>query len=135
VDVVSYQVKKVTPHLELERATEPKSEYRLTYSADSDSLGGKCGSAFIDTAFKNWLRDLIGVENYGKLDRLNARSRINAHTLEDGPIRRLVESFVIKKHAFSSSTQSVRIDLPEPLNALDLGDRVRQGELTISRSE
>jgi len=135
VDVVSYQVKKVSPHLDLERATEPKSEYRPADSTDSDSPGGKYGSAFIDTAFKNWLRGLIGVENYAKLDHLNARSRINAHTLEDGPIRKLVASFVTKKHAFTSSTQSVRFDLPEPLHALDLDDRVRQGELTISRSE
>lgn len=29
VDVVSYQVKKVTPHLELERATEPRSKFDI----------------------------------------------------------------------------------------------------------
>jgi hypothetical protein len=38
VDVVSYQVKKVTPHLELERATEPDSEYGPVDSAHSDFL-------------------------------------------------------------------------------------------------
>ena len=135
MDVVSYQVKKVKPHLELEKATEPNSKYELADPTDSNLSGGKCGSVFIDTAFKNWLRNIIGVENYGKLDRLNARSRLNAHTLEDGPIRKLVQDFVTKKHTFSSSTQDTCIDLPEPLNALNLGDRVRQGELTISRSE
>ena len=98
-------------------------------------VDAQCGSAFIDTAFKNWLRKILGVENYAKLDPLNAQNRINAHTLETGPIRKLVEKFVIKKHAFTSTDEDIRIDLPEPLNALDVEDRVRQGELTIRRSE
>lgn len=97
--------------------------------------GLKCGSAFIDTEFKRWLRDELGVANYAKLDPMNAHRRLTAHTLESGPIRRLVQDFIIRKQAFTQTSQDIRIDLPEPLSALNMENRVREGELTISRSD
>ncbi|KAK5082464.1 hypothetical protein LTR05_007611 [Lithohypha guttulata] len=121
VDVVSYQVKKVTPHLQLEKVTEPSS--------------GKYGSAFIDIAFKRWLRHVLGDDCYAKLDPLNARTRISTHSVESGPMRKLLEQFIVKKQLFSNSTQNIKIDLPEPLNMMDKEGRVRQGELTIYSEE
>ena len=64
--MISFQVKTVKDNLKLERAAAPKSE-SLTLDDDdlwTDFPGGKCGSAFIDTAFKRWLREAIGVEKH-----------------------------------------------------------------------
>lgn len=95
--------------------------------------GGKYGSAFIDIAFKRWLRHVLGDDCYAKLDPLNARTRISTHSVESGPMRKLLEQFIVKKQLFSNSTQNIKIDLPEPLNMMDKEGRVRQGELTIYR--
>lgn len=96
------------------------------------SPGDKCGSAYIDTAFKIWLRDVLGPENYAKLDPLNAHGRISAHTMESGPIRDLVRKFIAKKETFSELVEDIHLELPPPLDRLDKEGRVRQGELTIS---
>ena len=120
VDVVSYQVKDTQPYLELEKATAPTS--------------GKCGSAFIDTGFKRWLRDTIGGQNYAKIDPNNARQRISPHTAESGAMRELIKRFEDKKKQFSNSSQAdIKIELPEPLKDLTIENRVHLGQLTIRR--
>ncbi|KAK4504279.1 hypothetical protein PRZ48_005195 [Zasmidium cellare] len=120
VDAVAYQVKKVKPLLELERATEP--------------TGCKRGSAFIDTEFKLWLRDeVLGRDLYAELDPVNAhQKRISPHTAETDAMRQLIKRFSSNKVVFSNhSRASIKIDLPPPLESLDHG-RVNQGELTIT---
>ncbi|KAF7185658.1 Chaperone protein DnaK [Pseudocercospora fuligena] len=119
VDVVSFQVKQVKPLLELEKATEP--------------TGGQWGSSFIDTAFKNWLRDEIKADNYASIDRENARQqRISPFARENSAMRALMTRFNIKKAAFSKTDKSdIILDLPEPLNNLSLGTRVKEVELTL----
>lgn len=96
--------------------------------------GGKCGSAFIDTAFKAWLRDEIGVGEYEKLDPVNARQRLSAHTVESGPMRELIKEFEKKKKTFSNAKQDVKLTLPAPLDRLTIKGRVNEGELIILQS-
>ncbi|KAF2168394.1 hypothetical protein M409DRAFT_53083 [Zasmidium cellare ATCC 36951] len=110
VDAVAYQVKKVKPLLELERATEP--------------TGCKRGSAFIDTEFKLWLRDeVLGRELYADLDPANAQQkRISPHTAETEAMRQLIKRFSSNKIVFSNHTRApIKIDLPPPLDSLDHG--------------
>ncbi|KAK5163262.1 uncharacterized protein LTR77_010848 [Saxophila tyrrhenica] len=99
--------------------------------------GGKFGSAWIDTAFKSWLRDEIGWDNYAQLDRVNAwTQRISPHTGENGPMRELMRRFREKKVVFPNPTEAdIKLDLPSPLNSLTIGKRVVGGELTIRRKE
>ena len=135
--MISFQVKTVKDNLTLERVAIPKSK-SLTPDGDSSSdlSGGKCGSAFIDTRFKHWLRDTIGVDNYAKLDPANGRQRIGPHTPESGHIRELMKRFEVKKRNFSNANQDyIRLDLPGPLSNFSLEGRVNQGELTILWSE
>ena len=98
--------------------------------------GGKCGSALIDTAFKGWVREVLGRDRYAELDPANARQhRLSPHTAETGPMRELIHRFNVKKAAFSNSSQSdIKLDLPAPLSGLSIEDRVKDGELTIHRS-
>ncbi|KAK3679081.1 hypothetical protein LTR78_001534 [Recurvomyces mirabilis] len=120
VDTVSYQVKSVTPFLELERMTAPS--------------GRKCGSALIDLGFKTWLRDIIGPSSYAELDPVNAyQHRINPHTAETGEMRELIRRFIVRKIAFSNNDEkSIKIDLPAPLNTLTIAGRIEQGGLTLT---
>lgn len=106
--------------------------YRL-FAAIIDRTGDKCGSTFIDTAFKSWLRDILGAERYGKLDPANAKGRFSAYTIESGPMRELIARFEKNKKVFSNSSQDIPLDLPAPLTRLSIEGRVTDGELIIYR--
>lgn len=122
VDVIAYAVKSLEPHLELVQVSQPSSI--------------KCGGSFVDANFKGWLRRAIGRENFAKLDKENALRPISTHTSESGPMRELMKRFDAKKKTFSNATQSIiRIDLPPPLDGLNVEGRVRDGELTIHPQE
>ena len=96
----------------------------------------KCGGSFVDVSFKGWLRRAIGRENFAKLDKENALRPISTHTSESGPMRELMKRFDAKKKTFSNATQGIiRIDLPPPLDGLNVEGRVRDGELTIHPQE
>ncbi|KAF7190557.1 hypothetical protein HII31_07716 [Pseudocercospora fuligena] len=118
VDAVAYQVIEVDPLLRLERATAP--------------TGCKRGSAYIDTAFKLWLRKVLGPDLYAEIDPVNARrTRISPHTAETGIMRSLIKQFSARKEVFSNHDRaSIKIDLPAPLDSLT-HNNVVQGELTI----
>lgn len=103
--------------------------------SNTNISGDKCGSAFIDTAFKRWLRDTIGVEKYAELDPANARQRISPHSAESGSMRELIKRFEIKKRGFSNESGDIRLDLPAPLSNFSMEGRVREGELLIHWSE
>ena len=97
-------------------------------------LGAQCGAAFLDNFFKTWLRDVLGIEDYVKLDPLNGRDRLSVYAIESGPMRSLIRQFIAKKHQFGEHTSEIRLDLPEPLNKLDTKDgRVKGGGLVIHR--
>lgn len=120
VDVVSYKVKQLEPTLELEKVTFP--------------TGAKCGSVYIDGAFKNWLRKLIKDENYRELDPRNASQKISSHAIEGKEMRELMTGFDKIKRAFSKEIPDMKIDLPEPLDSLSTGYQVVDGELTVTNA-
>jgi hypothetical protein len=97
----------------------------------TNSSGAKCGSAFIDTAFKRWLRKELEPEMYGKLDPANARGRFSPHSVESGPMRDLIKRFELKKKGFSNASQDIKLNLPAPLDRLTIDGRVNEGELII----
>jgi hypothetical protein len=49
-------------------------------------------------------------------------------------MRELLRRFEVKKKAFSATTQEIKLDLPPPLDKLDVQGKINQGELTITRS-
>ena len=122
VDVVSYQVKQTASNFKIDKATDPES--------------GRCGSVFIDMAFKKWLRKTIEPHNYYLLDPANAgKKRIYPYASESGPMREVINRFEAKKKVFDSSTTEIRLDLPEPLDKLTIPGKVNQGQLTITSED
>jgi hypothetical protein len=97
-------------------------------------IGLKCGSIFIDLAFKEWLKDLLGEENYQKLDQTRLAHKISSHNSEGRPMRELMKKFNRLKRMFNKEHRDMRMDLPEPLHNLNMGNRVVGGEITITKS-
>lgn len=48
-------------------------------------------------------------------------------------MRALMKEFDIKKRQFTSDFRDIRLDLPEPLENLNLEGRVRGGEIKITK--
>lgn len=116
VDIVSYQVESLEP-LKLVPVGVP--------------TGGRCGSIFIDQAFKDWLRDLLTDEYYLQLDPdadLN-----NMYGIECEAIRKIMSEFDTIKREFHKESGDMFLDLPEPLNNLTLPGRVDGGQVTITK--
>ena len=97
----------------------------------ADLIGNKCGSIFIDMAFKKWLRNLLG-EKYKELDQGQLAHKISSHDTEGGRMRTLMKDFNIQKRRFKKDQRDIKIDLPEPLDNLNMGHKVVGGEITIS---
>jgi hypothetical protein len=98
----------------------------------ADPTGYKCGSIFIDLAFKRWLKDLLGEANYRELDQGQLAHKISSHDAEGGRMRKLMKEFNIHKGKFRKDQRDIQMDLPEPLHNLDMGNRVVGGEITIT---
>ncbi|KIY02396.1 uncharacterized protein Z520_02534 [Fonsecaea multimorphosa CBS 102226] len=118
VDVVSYKVKQVEPSLVLERIGVP--------------TGDKCGAIYIDIAFKEWLRQMLGNKYYEKLDQNHDLQRISSHTCESKAMRQLMKSFDVLKKGFHKNNRDMALDLPPPLHNLTLDNRVDCGEIKIT---
>jgi hypothetical protein len=134
-DVVSYRVTQLEPALELEPVGFATSLSRCQLSNFVQKLtnvtGAKCGSTYIDANFKRWLRNLISDRNYRQLDPKSSR-KINAHTTEGQKIRAIMKEFDGYKRKFASGSRDMKIDLPEPLENLDIKGKVDKGLLTIT---
>ncbi|KAH8685431.1 hypothetical protein BGZ60DRAFT_522721 [Tricladium varicosporioides] len=119
VDVVSYKVTQVLPKLEMEP---------VTYAT-----GDKCGSVFINLAFKQWLRELIGPENYQKLDESPVVQKITAHDAEGPHMREVMAEFDSWKRKFKKGYRDIKIEFSEdsPLANLDIPGKVFGAEFTI----
>lgn len=46
-------------------------------------------------------------------------------------MRKLIRDFDVQKKSFSNKSTTVRLDLPEPLGTLTVGEAVREGELFV----
>ncbi|KAE9364684.1 hypothetical protein N431DRAFT_110243 [Stipitochalara longipes BDJ] len=118
VDVISYRVKQLHPTFEIECVTIP--------------TGSKCGSIFINLAFKKWLRDLLGEKLYKLLDPTQLFTKIRSHDAEREGMRELMKRFDVLKKRFTKSQGSMTLDLPAPLENLELDSRVIGGEIEIT---
>jgi hypothetical protein len=98
----------------------------------TNKTGAKCGSVYIDGAFKDWLQKLIGDKNYRELDPRNASQKISSHATEGRQMRQLMKQFDTLKRDFNKGEPDKGIDLPDPLDDLSVGDNVEEGELTIT---
>jgi hypothetical protein len=98
----------------------------------NNKTGAKCGSVYIDGAFKGWLQKLIGDENYRELDPRNASQKISSHATEGKQMRKLMGGFDIMKRNFSKAQPDKKIDLPAPLDELNIENKVDDGEITVT---
>ena len=101
------------------------------YSPTDTSPGYKCGAIFINVAFKQWLRDLIGEEKYQQLDQVKISYKISSHDAEGERMRILMKRFEVRKKRFVKDGRDVRIELPEPFHNLNIPDRVDKGLILI----
>ncbi|KAH0558447.1 hypothetical protein GP486_004893 [Trichoglossum hirsutum] len=118
VDVLSYKVKELEPAFEIEAVTL--------------ATGRKCGSIFIDIAFKMWLKALLGDKYYQMLDPIQQAYKISSHHTEGRSMRELMYSFSVFKKKFKKDSRVMKMDLPKPLDNLTLDDRVIGGQITIT---
>ncbi|KAF1976595.1 hypothetical protein BU23DRAFT_565748 [Bimuria novae-zelandiae CBS 107.79] len=77
-------------------------------------------------AFKRWLRDLIGENNYRKLDPHMEEHKISSHSVEGKAMRELMKEFDARKQDFGAgSTRDIHIDLPSPFQNLKITGNVK----------
>ena len=95
-------------------------------------VGSKCGSAYIDAHFKQWLSDVLGERYYKQLDPESRRGGIITIS-EDSRMRYVIKQFDAYKKKFSSKSPPMKIDFPEPLENINIPGKVNQGELTITK--
>jgi hypothetical protein len=95
-------------------------------------IGYKCGSIFINLAFKKWLRHLLGESRYQLLDPTQLVTKISSHDAEGAGMRELMRRFDMYKASFIEGQPDMRLDLPAPLEHLQLDDRVIAGQIKIT---
>ncbi|KAF2729144.1 actin-like ATPase domain-containing protein, partial [Polyplosphaeria fusca] len=117
VDVVGYKVDRLDPNLDIRMMTVP--------------IGSNCGSSYINRDFQDWLRSILGDEYYSQLDPRTDAQRISGHAMEGAKMRELMQSFEFHKKAFNSFSEETKLDLPSPLDNIDIEGYVESGELTV----
>jgi hypothetical protein len=83
--------------------------------------------------FKRWLRQLLTDEHYRKLDPDPEFRNLGSHTVERKAMRELMDAFNAHKENFGSGSDDIHMDLPDPLDSLDLPGRVDRGGIKIPR--
>ncbi|KAF2267873.1 actin-like ATPase domain-containing protein [Lojkania enalia] len=122
IDVVSYKVKQLQPTLQLQEIGYP--------------TGRKAGSIFINAAFKVWLRKLLGEKYYSMIDPTMVMNKIASHTTEGKAMRQLMRAFdAIKTNFTGDSGEEFTLDLPEPLENLNIPGVVDFGLITLKGSQ
>jgi hypothetical protein len=96
-------------------------------------IGAKCGSVYIDMAFKQWLRQLLGDENYQKLDPTDVSQMVSSHTVQGIQMRDIMKKFDVYKRKFHKGyDDEIKLELPEELEDLNIEGKVLDGELKIT---
>jgi hypothetical protein len=135
--VVAYKVTQLEPSLELEEMTIATSKHhhllKRTLANRNNFPGAKCGSAYIDINFKRWLNKILGEKYYRALDPHSARHNISAYITEGKLMRAVMKVFDGHKKRFSINARDVQLDLPAPLNRLNIPGKVSEGQVTISK--
>lgn len=137
--MVSYKVTQLQQTFEIERVTMPTGSYllivllfRCSIGSTNNLIGNKCGSIFINLAFKKWLRDLLGKDIYQILDQAQLVTKIRSHDAEGERMRVLMKRFDVHKRKFAKGHRDIKIDLPEPFEDLDKDNIVVGGQITIT---
>jgi hypothetical protein len=95
--------------------------------------GSKCGSIFVDLAFKKWLRGVLGDNYYQRLDPSELDPKIGSHHVEGQRMRELMQGFDKYKKKFNRDHRDIKMDLPYPLHNLNKDNKVVGGEITITK--
>jgi hypothetical protein len=80
--------------------------------------GYKCGSIYIDLAFKKWLFNVLGEDIYKEYLDPKYDGEIHSHAAEGDAMRKIMKEFNAKKKRFKNGRRDVTIELPSPLDAL-----------------
>lgn len=133
---MSYRVKALHP-LELERIGIPTGSVNNVLPLESRNFtyikaGKKCGSTYIDLAFKQWLLQLLGQKRFKEIDP-DFDGKISSHTTEGEAMRELMTAFTLRKESFTKHSGNMSVDLPVPLDALNLDTRIIGGRVTITK--
>lgn len=89
---------------------------------------------FVNLAFKQWLRSLIGPERYRKIDPTKSSNRISSRDAESETMRTHMIEFENKKKAFKGpESRKMHFDLPEIFHDLRVDGRIKECQITISR--
>lgn len=76
----------------------------------------------------------MGEKHYHALDPKSKSQKISTHTTEGGKMRAVMKVFDEKKKKFSNKVRDMKLDLPTPLDNLNIPGKVVAGELTITAS-
>lgn len=89
---------------------------------------------FINLAFKQWLRELIGPVHYQELDESPIVQKITAHDTEGPHMREVMADFDAWKRKFKKGHRDIKMEFSEgsPLANLDIPGKVFGGEFTIT---
>ena len=72
-------------------------------------------------------------DRYSKLDPGSAGQKISAHATEGEQMRKLMKKFDERKKKFSrNDARDIPLDLPKPLENLNIPGKVLGGQLTIT---
>jgi hypothetical protein len=66
------------------------------------------------------------------LDPKSAGQQIGAHTMEGKQMRLVMKAFDARKKVFANHVPEMKLDLPKPLDKLNITGRVVEGELRIT---
>lgn len=107
------------------------------------TTGKKCGSIFINLAFKRWLQWHLGEDIYQELDQTTEAAgqqdrglqatKISSHDSEGEHMRELMKRFEVLKRQFKHDPdrEPILLLLPAPFEDLDVDGKVWGGQVTI----
>jgi hypothetical protein len=76
---------------------------------------------------------VLGDRHYAELDPKSDGQKISSNATEGGATRELMRAFELHKKAFHQDSATMHIDLPAPLQRLNIPNRVEEGDLTITK--
>jgi hypothetical protein len=99
----------------------------------------KCGYISVKNRYKRWLKNLLG-EHYYSLESRHSRG-LRAHGTEGPEMRSVMRVFDVYMRKFNRQyfdtdmPKTYNLDLPEPLDQLNITDKVVDGELKITYTD
>lgn len=110
-----------------------KQMYLLISEQTDIHSDGHCGSMNINAEFKKLLQRLIGETNYCKLDPRYEAQVSHPSIIETAQMRKIMRTFNVFKRDFAKESRNAKLDLPKPLEGLNVASKVVDGELTITQ--